>query len=263
MRMVSGNDGGACVTFNGGKSWSTLNNQPTAQFYHVIADNRFPYYVYGAQQDNSTVAIASRNSGFGITARDWYAVGGGESGYIAPHPVDPNTVYAGSYGGYLTRYDHRTQEERNVMPWPENPMGAGAEVLAYRFQWTFPIVISPHDPNTIYAGGNVLFKSTNEGQTWEAISPDLTRNDKSKQGPSGGDITKDNTSVEYYCTIFTVAESPLQKGLIWTGSDDGLVHVTTDAGKNWQNVTPKNIPEWSLISNIDVSAHDAGTAYLA
>jgi photosystem II stability/assembly factor-like uncharacterized protein len=263
MRMVSGNDGGACVTFNGGKSWSTLDNQPTAQFYHVITDNRFPYYVYGAQQDNSTVAIASRNNGFGITVRDWYAVGGGESGYIAPHPVDPNIVYAGSYGGYLTRYDHRTQEERNIMAWPENPMGAGAADLAYRFQWTFPIVISPHDPNAIYIGGNVLFKSTNEGQTWEAISPDLTRNDKSKQGPSGGDITKDNTSVEYYCTIFAVAESPLQKGLIWTGSDDGLVHVTTDGGKNWQNVTPKNMPDWSLISIIDPSPHDAGTAYVA
>ncbi len=263
MRMVSGNDGGACVTFNGGKSWSTIDNQPTAQFYHVITDNRFPYYVYGAQQDNSTVAIASRNNGFGITERDWYAVGGGESGYIAPHPVDPNIVYAGSYGGYLTRYDHRTQEERNIMAWPENPMGAGAADLTYRFQWTFPIVISPHDPNAIYIGGNVLFKSTNEGQTWEAISPDLTRNDKSKQGPSGGDITKDNTSVEYYCTIFAVAESSLQKGLIWTGSDDGLVHVTTDGGKNWQNITPKNMSELSLISNIDLSAHEAGTAYLA
>jgi photosystem II stability/assembly factor-like uncharacterized protein len=263
MRMVSANDGGACVTFNGGKSWTSLDNQPTAQFYHVITDNRFPYYIYGAQQDNSTVAIASRTNSFGITRTDWYAVGGGESGYIAPHPVDPNIVYAGSYGGYLTRYDHRTQEERNVMPWPENPMGAGAADLAYRFQWTFPIVISPHDPNTVYAAGNVLFKSTNDGQTWEPISRDLTRNDKSKQASSGGDITKDNTSVEYYCTIFSMTESPLQKGVMWAGSDDGLVHVTIDGGKNWQNVTPKNMPEWSLISIIDASPHDAGTAYIA
>ncbi|MCI0699021.1 glycosyl hydrolase [candidate division KSB1 bacterium] len=263
MRMINANDGGACVTFNGGKAWTSLDNQPTAQFYHVITDNRFPYYVYGAQQDNSTVGIASRNNGFGITERDWYAVGGGESGYIAPHPVDANIVYAGSYGGYLTRYDHRTQEERNIMVWPENPMGAGPADLTYRFQWTFPIVVSPHDPNTIYAAGNVLFKSANEGQTWEPISTDLTRNDKSKQGPSGGDITKDNTSVEYYCTIFSVAESRLQKDLIWAGSDDGLAHVTTDGGKNWQNVTPKGMPEWSLISNIDASPHEAGTAYLA
>jgi len=263
MRMIGANDGGACVTFNGGKTWTAEDNQPTAQFYHVITDNRFPYYVYGAQQDNSTVAIANRNNGFGISVRDWYAVGGGESGYIAPHPTNPNIVYAGSYGGYLTRYDHSTGEERNIMPWPENPMGAGAADLTYRFQWTFPIVISPHDPNTIYAAGNVLFKSTNEGQTWEPISPDLTRNDKSKQASSGGDITKDNTSVEYYCTIFAFMESPLQKGVMWAGSDDGLVHVTTDGGKNWQNVTPKNMPEWGLISIIDASPHDAGTAYVA
>jgi len=263
MRMVSANDGGACVTFTGGKAWTSEDNQPTAQFYRVTTDNRFPYYVYGAQQDNSTVAIASRNNGFAISTRDWYAVGGGESGYIAPHPVNPNIVYAGSYGGYLTRYDHSTGEERNIMPWPENPMGAGAADLTYRFQWTFPIVISPHDPNTVYAAGNVLFKSTNEGQTWESISPDLTHNDKSKQVSSGGDITKDNTSVEYYCTIFAFMESPLQKGVMWAGTDDGLVHVTTDGGKNWQNVTPKTLPEWSLISIIDASPHEAGTAYVA
>jgi photosystem II stability/assembly factor-like uncharacterized protein len=263
QRMINGNDGGATITYNGGESWSTLYNQPTAQFYHVITDNQFPYRVYGAQQDNSTVSIASRTSSWGIDRADWYPVGGCESGYIAPRPDDPNIVYAGCYGGFMTRYDHRTKQARNIMVWPENPMGWGAGELKYRFQWTFPIVISPHDPNVLYAAGNVLFKSTNEGQSWEPISPDLTRNDKSKQGPSGGPITKDNTSIEYYDTIFTVAESPHRQGEIWVGTDDGLVHLTKDGGKTWQNITPKQMPEWSLVSLVEVSPHVEGTAYLA
>ncbi|MGH9932323.1 MAG: WD40/YVTN/BNR-like repeat-containing protein [Pyrinomonadaceae bacterium] len=263
-RMIESNDGGANVSFNGGKSW-TEQDQATAQFYRVTLDNDFPYNVYGAQQDNSTVRIASRNTDFGLTRTDWYDVGGGESGWIAPSPRDSQIVFAGSYGGLITRYDHHTGQLRDVSPYPNNPMGAGADVLKYRFQWNFPLVFSPHDPNTLYAGGNVLFRSLNEGQTWEVISPDLTRNDKTKQGASGGPITKDNTSVEYYSTIFTVMESPVQKGVIWAGSDDGLVQLTRDGGKNWSNVTPSKdlMPEWIQINSIEASPHDPATAYVA
>jgi photosystem II stability/assembly factor-like uncharacterized protein len=263
-RMVEGNDGGANVSFNGGRSW-TEQDQATAQFYRVTIDNDFPYNIYGAQQDNSTVRIASRTSEGGITERDWWDVGGGESGWIAPSPKDSNIVFAGSYGGLLTRYDHRTGQLRDVNVYPDNPMGGGAEAMKYRFQWNFPIVFSPHDGDTLYTAGNVVFKSTNEGQSWQVISPDLTRNDKSKQGASGGPITKDNTSVEYYDTIFTMMESPVQAGTIWTGSDDGLVYVTRDGGKNWTNVTPAKdiMPEWIQINSLDASPHDAGSAYVA
>src|SRR2546423_10586293 len=205
-RMIESNDGGANVSFNGGRSWSE-EDQATAQFYRVALDNDFPYHVYGAQQDNSTVRIASRTVEGGITTSDWFDVGGGESGWIAPSPKDSEIVFAGSYDGLITRYDHHTGQLRDVNPYPDNPMGWGAADIKYRFQWNFPIVFSPHDPGTMYCGANVLFKSTNEGQSWEVISPDLTRNDKSKQGPSGGPITKDNTSIEYYDTIFTVMES--------------------------------------------------------
>jgi len=264
QRMINSNDGGANVSFNGGRSW-TEQDQPTAQFYRVAVDGDFPYNIYGAQQDNSTVRIASRTVDSGIDVRNWYDVGGCESGWIAPHPKNSDIVFAGCYGGFISRYDHRTGQLRNVSVWPDNPMGAGAEAMKYRFQWNFPILFSPHEANTLYTAGNVLFKSTNEGQSWQAISGDLTRNDKSKQGASGGPITKDNTSVEYYCTIFTVMESPAQKGVIWAGSDDGLVHVTRDAGKNWENITPKTdqMPEWIQINSIDASSHDAGTAYVA
>lgn len=261
-RMIESNDGGANVSVNGGKSW-TDQDQPTAQFYRVTIDREFPYHIYGAQQDNSTVRIASRTNDTGIGPSDWYDVGGGESGWIAPYPKDSKIVFAGSYGGLITRYDHHTGQLRNVSPWPENPMGQGAGELKYRFQWNFPILFSPHDSETLYAAGNVLFKSTNQGQSWEVISPDLTRNDKTKQGSSGGPITKDNTSVEYYCTIFTVMESSVKAGVIWTGSDDGMVHVTRDGGKNWENVTPKNMPEWIQINSIESSPSDAGTAYIA
>jgi photosystem II stability/assembly factor-like uncharacterized protein len=263
-RMIESNDGGANVSFNGGRSW-TEQDQPTAQFYRVALDNDFPYNVYGAQQDNSTVRIASRSTEGGITVRDWWDVGGGESGWIAPSPKDSNIVFAGSYGGLTTRYDHRTGQLRDVNPYPNNPMGAGADVLKYRFQWNFPILFSPHDPNTLYLAANVLFKSTDEGSSWQIISPDLTRNDKSKQGPSGGPITKDNTSIEYYDTIFTVMESPVQAGTIWTGSDDGLVHLSRDGGKNWSNVTPPTsiMPEWIQINSLEASSHDPGTAYVA
>jgi len=263
-RMINGDDGGASVTVDGGNTW-TSQDQPTAQFYRVTLDREFPYNIYGAQQDNTTVRIASRSGGTYITREHWWPVGGGESGWIAPSPKDPNIVFAGSYGGYLTRYDHRTGQTRAVNVWPDNPMGYGAEGMKYRFQWNFPILFSLHDPGVLYTAGNLLFKSTNEGQSWEAISPDLTRNDPSKLGPSGGPITKDNTGVEYYCTIFTVAESPLARGMIWAGTDDGLVWVTEDGGKNWRNVTPPAslMPEWIQINSIEASPHDPKKAYFA
>ncbi|MGA2144250.1 MAG: glycosyl hydrolase [Bryobacteraceae bacterium] len=263
LRMIESNDGGAAVSNDGGLNWSPEGNQPTAQFYRVALDNDFPYNAYGAQQDNTTVRIATRTTAGGITDKEWYDVGGGESGWIAPDPRDSQIVYAGSYGNLITRQDHRTGQLRNINPWPDNPMGYGADVLKYRFQWSFPIVFSPHDPKVLYAGGNVLMKTANEGQSWEPISGDLTRNDKSKQASSGGPITQDNTSVEYFDTIFTVIESPVAKDLIWVGTDDGLVQITRDGGKTWQNVTPPGIPEWSQINSIDASPFDAGTAYVA
>ena len=263
-RMIQSNDGGANVSFNGGRSW-TEQDQPTAQFYRVALDNDFPYNVYGAQQDNSTVRIASRTTEGGIGTSDWYDVGGGESGWIAPSPKDSQIVFAGSYGGLTTRYDRRTGQQRDINPYPNNPMGSGADVLKYRFQWNFPILFSPHDPNKLYLAANVLFVTTDEGSSWQVISPDLTRNDKAKQGASGGPITKDNTSVEYYATIFALMESPVQAGTIWTGSDDGLVQLTRDGGKNWSNVTPPTsiMPEWIQINSLEASPHDPATAYIA
>jgi len=265
QRMIESNDGGANVSTDGGRNW-TEQDQATAQFYRVTLDNDFPYHIYGAQQDNSTVKIPSRTADFNINETHWYDVGGGESGWIAPHPENSDIIFAGSYGGYLTRYDHRTKQLRNVNVHPDNPMGAGAEAMKYRFQWNYPILFSPHKTDgkyPLYAAGNILFRSMDEGQSWQAISPDLTRNDKSKQVSTGGEITKDNTSVEYYSTIFTVAESPVTQGVIWTGSDDGLVQVTRDNGKTWDNVTPKGMPEWIQINSIEASPNDAGTAYFA
>jgi photosystem II stability/assembly factor-like uncharacterized protein len=262
-RLINGNDGGATISTDNGQHWTTLYNQPTAQFYHVTTDNRFPYYIYGAQQDNSTVGIASASSEGGIDRANWYDVGGGESGYIAPDPTDPQIVYAGSYGGEITRYDHRTGETLGVNPWPVNPIGWAAADVKHRFQWTEPIVFSPHDPKTLYFAGEVLFKTTDGGMSWNIISPDLTRNDKQKQQASGGPITKDNTGVEIYDTIFSVVESPVQKDLIWAGTDDGLVHITRDAGQHWENVTPKAMPDWGTVSMIEASPTKAGTAYIA
>jgi photosystem II stability/assembly factor-like uncharacterized protein len=262
-RMIASNDGGVTVSLDGGKSWTRQDNQPTAQFYHVITDNRTPYYVYGSQQDNSTVAIASRSDDGAIGRDNWYEVGGGEAGYIAPSPTDPNIVYAGDYQGNLTRFDRRTNQVKNIAVWPELSDARGAAPLDHRFQWTAPIVISAHDPNTIYYGGERIFKTTDGGTHWEAISGDLTRNDKSKQQPSGGPVTVDDTGTEYYDTVFSIAPSPLSKGLIWAGTDDGLIQITRDEGKNWTNVTPKGLAEWSRISLIEASPHDAGTAYVA
>ena len=263
QRMIESNDGGVNVSTDGGRTWTPQTNQPTAQFYRVSTDNHFPYRILGAQQDNSAVRILSRGNGPGIGPGDWDVTSGGESGYILADPQNPDVVYGGSYGGLLTRLNHATGEMRDVNPWPDDPMGAGAADLKYRFQWNFPIVFSPNDPKTLFAAAQVLFKSTDAGQSWQVISPDLTRNDKSRQASSGGPITKDNTSIEYYDTIFTVAESPLEPGVIWAGSDDGLVHVTRDAGKTWQNVTPKGLPEWIQVNAIDASPLDKGGAYLA
>jgi photosystem II stability/assembly factor-like uncharacterized protein len=263
LRMIASNDGGVTVTLDGGKTWSRQDNQPTAQFYHVIADNRTPYYIYGAQQDNSTVGIATRSDDGTIDRADWYPVGGGEAGYIAPYPPEPNIVYAADYEGLITRYDKRTGQLRNITNQTHLTDAGGAGVLEHRFQWTSPVMISPNDPETLYHAGERLFKTTDGGVHWEAISPDLTRNDKSKQQPSGGSITIDDTGTEYFDTIFAVAESTVTKGVIWAGTDDGLVQLTRDSGKSWTNVTPKDLPEWSRVSQIEASPFDAGTAYVA
>jgi photosystem II stability/assembly factor-like uncharacterized protein len=262
-RMINGNDGGATVSVDAGKSWSTQYNQPTAQFYHVAADTRPLYYIYGAQQDNSTVAIASRADEGYIGRQHWYDAGGGESGYIAPDPSDYHVVYAGGNAGTMTRLDTRIQQLQDVSPWPVDSSGHGAKDLKYRGGWTEPIMFSPHDPNVLYTAAEVVFKSNDQGRSWTVISPDLTRNDRSKQESSGGPLTKDNTSVEFYDTVFTIAESPVQKDVIWAGTDDGLIQVTKDGGKSWSNVTPKGMPEWSLVSIIEASPHAAGTAYAA
>ncbi|MEM6724390.1 MAG: glycosyl hydrolase, partial [Bacteroidota bacterium] len=262
-RMIIGDDGGAQITFDGGTNWSTYLNQPTAQFYRVTTDNHFPYRIYAAQQDNSTVRIAHRTTGGSIGERDWEPTAGGESAHLAPKPDDPEIVYGGSYDGYLTEYNHRTKQRRAVNVWPDNPMGHGVVGMRYRFQWNFPIFFSPHDPDLLYTTSNHVHRSTDGGGSWEIISPDLTRNDTTKMGSSGGPITQDNTSVEYYCTIFAAAESPREKGVIWTGSDDGLVHISRDAGKNWTNITPPQLPEWSMINSLDIDPHQDGGCYLA
>jgi photosystem II stability/assembly factor-like uncharacterized protein len=261
-RMIESDDGGASITTDGGTSWSAENNQPTAQFYHVATDTDFNYRIYGSQQDSGSVAIRSRSDSGVIDDRDWQSVGGGESGYILPDPRDPAIVYAGDHNGHFTRYDGHTGQVLDIAPW----FGARAHApagLEHRFQWTSPMALSPFDPNVLYLGAEVLFKSTTDGTSWTIISPDLTRNDKSKQQSTPGPLTPDNSSAEYYDTIFAVAESPVARGLIWAGSDDGLVHITTDGGKSWKDVTPKTLLEWSHINMIEPSPWDAGTAYMS
>ena len=262
-RMIASNDGGVTVTLDGGKNWTRQDNQPTAQMYHVITDTATPYRVYGAQQDSGTVAIVSRSDDGFIDKSDWYDVGGGEAGYIAPDPRDPNIVYAADYQGNITRYDRHIGQVKAITEQPELSDAHGAANLEHRFQWTAPVMLSPHDPNTLYHAGEQLFKTTDGGVHWQAISPDLTRNDKEKQKASGGDITIDDSGTEYYDTIFALAESPLKKGLLWVGTDDGLIQLTQDEGKTWSNVTPKDMPEWSRVSQVEASTYDPGTAYIA
>jgi photosystem II stability/assembly factor-like uncharacterized protein len=263
QRMIIADDGGAQVSFDAGENWTTYMNQPTAQYYRVVTDNHFPYRIYGAQQDNSTQRIAHRTDGYSIGERDWEPTAGGESGHIAIDPTNDDVVYGGSYDGLLTRVNHKTGEQRGINAWPDNPMGHGAEGAKYRFQWNFPIFFSPHNPKKLYAASQYLHVSYNEGQSWELISPDLTRNDPSKLGSSGGPITKDNTAVEYYCTIFAVAESPYEKDLIIAGSDDGLLHITKDAGKTWSKITPPGMPEWTMFNSVEFDPFVKGGAYVA
>ncbi len=261
-RMIVADDGGAQISFDEANSWSSYMNQPTSQIYRVNTDNSFPYRVLGAQQDNSTFRIKSATYGSYITEQDWEPTAGAESGYVVADPLNSDIIYGGNYGGYLSRLDHRTGENRAISVWPDNPMGAGADVQKFRFQWNFPIFFSPHNPKRLYCAGNALFATENEGASWEQISPDLTTNDKSKQASSGGPITQDNTSVEYYCTIFTAMESPLEKDLLWTGSDDGLINVSKDGGKNWTNVTPKDCPKLMMWNTIEADPFKKGAAYI-
>ncbi|PKB65372.1 MAG: glycosyl hydrolase [SAR202 cluster bacterium Io17-Chloro-G2] len=269
QRMIEGNDGGACVSFNGGDTWSTIYNQLTAQFYHIATDNQYPYRVYGTQQDNSAISVPSRTHKGAIPWGDCYTVGNSESGHITVHPQDPNIVVSGAVGssagggGNLLRYDHATGQVRIITVWPELLTGRGAKEMKYRFQWTFPVQFSLHDPDVLYVAGNLVFRSADQGSSWEAISPDLTRGDVTKMETSGGPVTKDTSGAETYGTIFAFAESPHQAGVFWAGSDDGLVHISQDAGKTWSDITPADLQEWSLVSMIEASPHDPAKAYLA
>ena len=269
-RMIQGNDGGACVSLNGGGSWSSIFNQPTAQFYHIATDNQYPFHVYGTQQDNSSIAIPSSQHDRG--AIPWaaiYQAGTGESGYIAVHPEDPNLVYVGAIGSSagggnaLQRYDHRTKQIRLIANWPELNMGYGAESDKYRFNWTYPIVFSPHDPNILYVGGNHVLRSKDQGQSWESISPDLSRSNPETLKVTGGPIHHDSLGAENYATVFTLVESPHQAGLFWAGTDDGLIHLSKDGGKTWQDITPPDLPVPSLVSIIEPSPQEAAAVYVA
>ena len=261
-RMIVADDGGAQISFDAAKNWSTYLNQPTVQVYRVSTDNAFPYRVLAPQQDNGAFRIRSRTYGAAITATDMENAAGSESGYIVADPLNPDITYGGNYMGSLQRLDHRTGESRALNVWPIDNMGAGADAAKYRFQWNYPIFFSPNNPKKLYAAGNHLFSTEDEGKTWQMISPDLTTNDKKKQVSSGGPITQDNTSVEYYCTIFTATESWVEKDLLWTGSDDGLVNVSKDGGKNWENVTPKDCPPWMMWNCIEVDPFKKGAAYI-
>jgi photosystem II stability/assembly factor-like uncharacterized protein len=261
QRLGNASDGGASVSVDGGANWTTVDNQPTAQFYHVSVDNAYPYHIYGAQQDNSNLGIANAGSDGTIGRQDWFMAGDGECGFVFPDPRDWHIIYSGDEGS-LTRYDKSSDEAQDISVWPLDNSGHGAEDLKHRYQWLSPFILSPHDPNTIYTGGEVVFKSSDQGHSWKIISPDLTRNDKSKQKPSGGPIQNDITSIEYYDVVFALAESPLKKGMIWAGTDDGILQLTTDDGGHWTKVTPP-MPEWSCVSLIDASTFDAGEAFVA
>ncbi len=263
QRMVIADDGGAQVSFDGGENWTTYHNQPTAQFYRVTTDNHFPYRIYAAQQDNSTIRIAHRTNGYSIDESDWEPTAGGESAHIAVDPENNDIVYGGSYGGFLTRVNHETKQMQAINVWPDNPMGYGAEGMKYRFQWNFPIFFSPHNPDKLYTLSNHVHMSMDGGRSWEILSPDLTRNDPEKLKSSGGPITQDNTGVEYYCTLFAGFEDPDEEGVMWVGSDDGLIHVSRDGGANWENVTPPAMPEWTMINSMDPDPFHDGGCYVA
>ena len=268
-RMIQGNDGGACVSFNGGITWSSIYNQPTAQIYRIDTDSRFPYRVYGTQQDNTSIAVPSATYWGAITIGDCFYPGTGESGFIAVHPDDPNIVYCGAIGsspggaGSLQRYDYRTEQIQLVNVWPEESTGIAPRDMKYRFAWTFPIVFSPHDSNVLYAGGNHVFRTRDEGMSWEEISPDLSLNELSRQGASGGDITRESAGAEVHATCACIVELPHRKGEIWASTDDGLVQVTRDDGASWQNATPPELPELAYVGCVELSAHDADTVYVA
>jgi photosystem II stability/assembly factor-like uncharacterized protein len=260
--MISANDGGATITFDGGETWSSIMNQPTSQFYRVSTDNQVPFRIYGGQQDSSTVSIASRSLYGGIGVADYYDVGGGESAHIAFDPDDPRLIYATTINGTLTEYDHETGLERSIIPYPELVYGKDSRDLKYRTNWNAPVAVSPHDPSIIYYGTQMVLKSVDRGVTWTRISPDLTRNDPQKQGRNGGPLTPENVGAEFYNTLFYIVESPHQAGYIWVGSDDGLVHLSRDGGANWDNVSPPHKGE-AMINAIEISPHDPATVYLA
>lgn len=262
-RMIHANDGGATVSFDAGQTWSSIYNQPTAQFYHVIADNQFPYRVYGAQQDNSTVSIASRSDNGSITPADWWSVAGCENAYIAPDPLNADVTYGGCYMGELWRYDRRSNSNRNVAVWLDNYDGWAAKDVPNRFAWTYPVFFSPHDPRRLYISAQNVWTTIDEGHSWTKISPDLSLHDPRTMGRSGGPIHGDMTGTEWYAMIFALAESPITQGLLWAGSDDGLVHISRDGGKSWANVTPKGLGAFTKMSIIEPSHFDAGTAYIA
>ena len=268
-RMIEGNDGGACVSYNGGETWSSIYNQKTAQFYRLDVDHQYPYRVYGTQQDNTSISVPSASEWGTITLGDCSYPGTGESGFIAVHPHDANIVYCGAVGsspggsGALQRYDHRTRQIRLVNVWPEESTGVAPKDMKYRFAWTFPLVFAPGDAKTLYAGGNRVFRTTDEGATWTAISPDLSLNDPARQGHSGGELTHDTAGAEVHATCACVAPSPHRPREIWASTDDGLVHVTRDDGKRWANVTPKGMPKLAYVGCVELSPHDADTVYLA
>ncbi|MEZ4946723.1 MAG: glycosyl hydrolase [Cyclobacteriaceae bacterium] len=262
QRMIIADDGGAQVSNDGGANWTTYHNQPTAQFYRVSTDNHFPYRIYGAQQDNSSVRINHRGNGVAITESDWIALALGESAHVAPDPLNNNIIYGGGYKGYMNMENLETGQERSTNVWPDLPAGSGAEVMKYRFNWNYPVVFSTHNPKKLYAGSNHLHATTNGGQSWEVISPDLTRNDPETIKSSGGPITQDNTGAEYYANIFVITESPYTENEIWTGSDDGLIYLTQDGGKTWNNVTPPMAPKNNMMNSIDVNPFVKGGAYV-
>ena len=263
QRMIIGDDGGAQVSNDGGNNWTTYHNQPTAQFYRVSTDNHFPYRIYGAQQDNSSIRIPHRTGGNAVTEKDWDALSIGESAHLAPDPLNDDVVFGGDYKGYMTMQDLATGQERSTNVYPDLPAGSGAEVMKYRFNWNYPVFFSPHNPKKLYACSNYLHVSYNGGESWEVVSPDLTRGEPETIKSSGGPITQDNTGAEYYANIFAATESPYTEGEIWIGSDDGYVNVSIDAGKNWKNVTPPMSPKFNMINAVEVNPFVKGGAYIA